>query len=76
MSNNKDTDSDVSELDPKELSQALLFDKYAPQLGYAEDPEAPLTAETFPSKSGGKPVSRYSPLKYYTKILILYIRHG
>ncbi|GAA5805217.1 programmed cell death protein 2 [Helicostylum pulchrum] len=50
-----DTDSDVSELDPKELSQALSFDKYAPQLGYAEDPETPLTAETFPNKSGGKP---------------------
>lgn len=52
-----DTDSDVSELDPKELSEALAFDKYAPQLGYAEDPEIPLTADTFPSKSGGKPVS-------------------
>lgn len=52
-----DTDSDVSELDPKELSEALTFDKFAPQLGYAEDPEFPLTADTFPSKSGGKPVS-------------------
>jgi hypothetical protein len=52
-----DTDSDVSELDPKELSNALNYDKYACQLGYAEDPETPLTAETFPSKSGGKPVS-------------------
>lgn len=52
-----DTDSDVSELDPKELSGAVSFDKYAPQLGYAEDPETPLTADTFPSKSGGKPVS-------------------
>jgi hypothetical protein len=55
MSNKQsDTDSDVSELDPKELSEAL--DKYAPQLGYAEDPETPLTADSFPSKSGGKPV--------------------
>lgn len=51
-----DTDSDVSELDPKELSEALSYDKYACQLGYAEDPETPLTADTFPSKSGGKPV--------------------
>ncbi|KAI9023551.1 programmed cell death protein 2 [Phycomyces nitens] len=25
------------------------------QLGYAEDPETPLTADTFPSKSGGRP---------------------
>ncbi|GAN08879.1 programmed cell death protein 2 [Mucor ambiguus] len=50
-----DTDSDVSELDPKELSEALSYDKYACQLGYAEDPETPLTADTFPSKSGGKP---------------------
>jgi hypothetical protein len=56
MSKN-DTDSDVSELDPKELSEVLSYDKYAPQLGYAEDPEFPLTADTFPSKSGGKPVS-------------------
>ncbi|RCI03950.1 Programmed cell death protein 2 [Rhizopus stolonifer] len=31
------------------------IDKYACQLGYAEDPETPLTADTFPSKSGGKP---------------------
>lgn len=52
-----DTDSDVSELDPKELSDTLNYDKYACQLGYAEDPETPLTADTFPSKSGGKPVS-------------------
>jgi pre-rRNA-processing protein TSR4 len=52
-----DTDSDVSELDPKELSNTLNYDKYACQLGYAEDPETPLTADTFPSKSGGKPVS-------------------
>ncbi|CEP08194.1 hypothetical protein [Parasitella parasitica] len=50
-----DTDSDVSELDPKELSEALLYDKFACQLGYVEEPETPLTAETFPSKSGGRP---------------------
>ncbi|KAF7728156.1 Programmed cell death protein 2 [Apophysomyces ossiformis] len=50
-----DTDSDISELDQRELSEALTLDKWAPQLGYAEDPETPLTADTFPSKSGGKP---------------------
>ncbi|KAI7905781.1 programmed cell death protein 2 [Cokeromyces recurvatus] len=50
-----DTDSDVSELDPKELSQTTTYDKYACQLGYIEDPETPLTADTFPSKTGGKP---------------------
>ncbi|KAI8978893.1 programmed cell death protein 2 [Pilobolus umbonatus] len=57
MSNNErgDTDSDVSDLDPKELSEAITLDKYAVQLGYAEEPEEPLTADTFPSKSGGKP---------------------
>lgn len=69
-----DTDSDVSELDPKELSQALSFDKYAPQLGYAEDPETPLTAETFPSKSGGKPVSYlFVCLFCYKHVLILFL---
>lgn len=52
-----DSDSDVSELDAKELSQALSTDQWAPMLGYCEDPETPLTADTFPSKSGGKPVS-------------------
>ncbi|KAI7866711.1 hypothetical protein BDF14DRAFT_1809138 [Spinellus fusiger] len=31
-------------------------EQWIPQLGYAEDPETPLTADTFPSKSGGKPV--------------------
>ncbi|KAI8073018.1 programmed cell death protein 2 [Gongronella butleri] len=30
-------------------------EKWAPQLGYAEDPEEPLTADPFPSKSGGRP---------------------
>ncbi|KAI8388134.1 programmed cell death protein 2 [Radiomyces spectabilis] len=50
-----DSDSDVSLLDNKEMSEALDIDKWAPQLGYAEDPETPLTADTFPSKSGGKP---------------------
>lgn len=66
-----DTDSDVSELDPKELSEALLFDKFAPQLGYAEDPEYPLTAETFPSKSGGKPVSCLLLLFSFTSLIFL-----
>ncbi|KAG1051324.1 hypothetical protein G6F43_006462 [Rhizopus delemar] len=51
----KDSNSDVSELDPKELSEVVL-DQYAVQLGYAEDPEAPLTADSFPSKSGGRPI--------------------
>lgn len=51
-----DVNSDVSDLDQKELSEALAIDKWAPQLGYCEDPEEPLTADTFPSKSGGKPV--------------------
>lgn len=55
-----DSDSDVSELDAKELSQALSTDQWAPMLGYCEDPETPLTADTFPSKSGGKPVSTRS----------------
>ncbi|KAI9309178.1 programmed cell death protein 2 [Cunninghamella echinulata] len=32
-----------------------ISEKWAPQLGYAEEPETPLTADTFPSKSGGKP---------------------
>ncbi|KAI9315571.1 programmed cell death protein 2 [Dichotomocladium elegans] len=50
-----DSDSDVSELDAHELSEALSADKWAPMLGYCEDPETPLTADTFPSKSGGKP---------------------
>ncbi|KAG0170380.1 Programmed cell death protein 2 [Apophysomyces sp. BC1034] len=50
-----DTDSDISDLDQRELSEALALDKWAPQLGYAEEPETPLTADTFPSKSGGKP---------------------
>ncbi|KAG1470132.1 hypothetical protein G6F56_002859 [Rhizopus delemar] len=51
----KDNNSDVSDLDPKELSEGGL-DQYAPQLGYAEDPETPLTADSFPSKSGGRPI--------------------
>ncbi|KAI9496356.1 programmed cell death protein 2 [Zychaea mexicana] len=50
-----DTDSDVSELDQRELSEAVAADKWVSQLGYCEDPETPLTADTFPSKSGGKP---------------------
>ncbi|KAI8143338.1 programmed cell death protein 2 [Fennellomyces sp. T-0311] len=50
-----DLDSDVSELDQHELSEAVNADKWAPQLGYCEEPEEPLTADTFPSKSGGKP---------------------
>ncbi|KAI7855292.1 programmed cell death protein 2 [Circinella umbellata] len=50
-----DIDSDVSELDQRELSKAVATDKWAPQLGYCEEPETPLTADTFPSKSGGKP---------------------
>ncbi|KAI8348812.1 programmed cell death protein 2 [Choanephora cucurbitarum] len=54
MSRNNDTNSDVSDLNSAKLTDD--FDKYACQLGYAEDPESPLTAETFPSKSGGKPV--------------------
>lgn len=63
MSNNqtKDSNSDVSELDPKELSEGI-FDQYAVQLGYAEDPEIPLTVDSFPSKSGGRPVC-LSPLE-------------
>ncbi|CEG69282.1 hypothetical protein RMATCC62417_05382 [Rhizopus microsporus] len=57
MTNNqtKDSNSDVSELDPKELSEGI-FDQYAVQLGYAEDPEIPLTVDSFPSKSGGRPI--------------------
>ena len=66
-----DTDSDVSELDPKELSGNVSFDKYAPQLGYAEDPETPLDADTFPSKIGGKPVSLFSP-----NIVYLFFLHS
>ncbi|CAO3623700.1 unnamed protein product [Cunninghamella blakesleeana] len=38
---------DINELD--------INEKWAPQLGYAEEPEFPLTADSFPSKSGGKP---------------------
>ncbi|KAI8093515.1 programmed cell death protein 2 [Halteromyces radiatus] len=38
-----------------DMNDLSLDDKWAPQLGYAEDPETPLTADTFPSKSGGKP---------------------
>ncbi|KAI8339017.1 programmed cell death protein 2 [Chlamydoabsidia padenii] len=41
--------------DINDLNDLTLTDKWAPQLGYAEDPETPLTADTFPSKSGGKP---------------------
>lgn len=52
----RDSDSDVSELDRREISDALAAEKWAPQLGYCEDPETPLTADSFPSKSGGKPV--------------------
>ncbi|KAL1929969.1 hypothetical protein VTP01DRAFT_1123 [Rhizomucor pusillus] len=50
-----EADSDVSDLDQQQLGQAMVVDKWAPQLGYCEDPETPLTADTFPSKSGGKP---------------------
>lgn len=52
-----EADSDVSDLDQQQLGEAMVVDKWAPQLGYCEDPETPLTADTFPSKSGGKPVS-------------------
>lgn len=55
-----EADSDVSDLDQQQLGQAMVVDKWAPQLGYCEDPETPLTADTFPSKSGGKPVCERS----------------
>lgn len=51
--------------DINDLNDLTLTDKWAPQLGYAEDPETPLTADTFPSKSGGKPVSRPLLLRLY-----------
>jgi hypothetical protein len=80
MSNNqmKDSNSDVSELDPKELSEVVL-DQYAVQLGYAEDPEASLTADSFPSKSGGRPVLYYkSAVKvcHYLFIIVDLVKSG
>ncbi|KAI9261127.1 programmed cell death protein 2 [Sporodiniella umbellata] len=57
--------SNASGSGPKELD-----DLYAPQLGYAEDIEAPLTAESFPSKSGGRPIwlnpEHVLPVEYVT----------
>ncbi|CAO3598547.1 unnamed protein product [Absidia cylindrospora] len=38
-----------------DIKDLTLNEKWAPQLGYCEEPETPLTADTFPSKSGGKP---------------------
>ncbi|ORX60551.1 hypothetical protein DM01DRAFT_1332695 [Hesseltinella vesiculosa] len=45
------TDQLVQQAEDLSLNQ----EHWAPQLGYAEDPEEPLTADTFPSKSGGRP---------------------
>lgn len=74
----KDSNSDVSELDPKELSEVVL-DQYAVQLGYAEDPEAPLTADSFPSKSGGRPVLYYKSVVkicHYLFIIVDLVKSG
>ncbi|GAB5593480.1 hypothetical protein Unana1_08380 [Umbelopsis nana] len=47
------SDSDVSELDNNDIGASSHA---VTQLGFAEDPETPLTADTFPSKSGGLPI--------------------
>ncbi|KAI8969940.1 programmed cell death protein 2 [Mycotypha africana] len=64
MSKRADSNSDVSDLNP-ELSQSQISKEYTAQLGYVEDPESPLTADTFPSKSGGKP-AWLNPEKFLT----------
>lgn len=51
------TDSDVSELENHDIGASS---NAVTQLGFAEDPEEPLTADSFPSKSGGQPVSQNS----------------
>lgn len=74
-----DSDSDVSELDAKELSQAVSTDQWAPMLGYCEDPETPLTADTFPSKSGGRPVRlslSFNPTTIDFRLSNVSYRHG
>jgi pre-rRNA-processing protein TSR4 len=57
QSDNEDTasDSDVSEMNNTVIG---VSSNAVTQLGFAEDPETPLTADTFPSKSGGLPVSK------------------
>ncbi|CAM0138581.1 hypothetical protein VKS41_007202 [Umbelopsis sp. WA50703] len=47
------SDSDVSELNNNDIGASS---DAVTQLGYAEDPETPLTANSFPSKSGGAPL--------------------
>lgn len=47
------SDSDVSELNNNDIGASS---DAVTQLGYAEEPETPLTADSFPSKSGGLPV--------------------
>ncbi|KAG2186486.1 hypothetical protein INT44_002708 [Umbelopsis vinacea] len=47
------SDSDVSELNNHDIGASSIA---VTQLGFAEDPEEPLTAESFPSKSGGLPL--------------------
>jgi len=51
------SDSDVSELENHDIGASS---NAVTQLGFAEDPEELLTADSFPSKSGGKPVSQNS----------------
>jgi pre-rRNA-processing protein TSR4 len=49
------SDSDVSELNNHDIGASS---NAVTQLGFAEDPEEPLSADAFPSKSGGLPVSQ------------------
>lgn len=59
------SDSDVSELDNHDIGASS---NAVTQLGFAEDPEEPLTADSFPSKSGGRPVSRNSQKIFNTNV--------